>query len=115
MANQTTELWRRVNRHVIRPYGPKHCHQWIGASWGSGRSPSNMYGCMNIDGDSLAVHRVIYELERGKIPPGMVVMHTCDNPRCVNLAHLQVGTQRDNVQDMIRKGRQRTGRRCSHS
>lgn len=39
------------------------------------------------------------------VPLGMVVMHTCDNPRCVNPDHLQLGTQRDNILDSIRKGR----------
>lgn len=39
------------------------------------------------------------------VPPGMVVMHSCDNPRCVNPDHLVLGTQRDNIHDSIRKGR----------
>lgn len=51
-------------------------------------------------------HRFSWELHnRQSIPNGMVVMHSCDNPLCVNPNHLSVGTYKDNTQDMIAKGR----------
>ncbi len=50
-------------------------------------------------------HRVAYELYVGKIPHGMGVLHRCDTPLCVNPQHLFLGTQKDNSQDMGRKGR----------
>lgn len=50
-------------------------------------------------------HRFSYALHNGAIPPGAVVMHTCDMPRCVNPAHLQLGTQRENIADMDKKRR----------
>lgn len=53
-------------------------------------------------------HRAVWEAERGPIPPGMVVMHVCDNPPCVNVEHLRLGTQAENVADMDAKGRRRT-------
>jgi hypothetical protein len=49
---------------------------------------------------------LIYEKYKRKIPPKMCVCHTCDNPECINPDHLFLGTQRDNVLDMIRKGRE---------
>lgn len=54
-------------------------------------------------------HRYVYIQEHGEIPDGLVVMHTCDNPACINLEHLKLGTNKDNTQDMIAKGRAKLG------
>jgi HNH endonuclease len=50
-------------------------------------------------------HRVSWEVHKGPVPIGKVVMHSCDNPPCVNPAHLKLGTQGDNLQDMTSKQR----------
>jgi hypothetical protein len=55
-----------------------------------------------------------YQLKIGKIPTGLHVLHHCDNPPCCNPKHLFVGTDKDNIEDMIRKGRNNTPKGESH-
>lgn len=58
---------------------------------------------------NIAAHRLSFTSFRGVIPAGFLVCHSCDIPVCVNPAHLFLGTYVDNKQDMLRKGRGRTG------
>jgi hypothetical protein len=57
----------------------------------------------------VAAHRFAYETVNGPIPDGLVIMHACDNPPCVNPAHLSAGTQGDNRLDCVVKGRGAAG------
>lgn len=59
-------------------------------------------------------HRLAWRKARGPIPEGMEIMHDCDNPPCVNIDHLRLGTHAENMADMARKGRG-GGRRASYN
>ena len=51
------------------------------------------------------IHRLNWEIARGKIPDGKFICHTCDTPECINIEHHFVGSPNDNIQDMVKKGR----------
>jgi len=90
-------FWRGVNKD-----GPNGC--WI-YERGLRRG---VYGRFQIGGKGskhVSAHRYSYELHKGPIPEGMVIMHSCDTPRCVNPDHLRAGTHKENTADMIAKGR----------
>lgn len=78
------------------------CWLWTGAVKELG------YGVIGLgrrEQGTAKAHRVSYELYKGKIPDGMSILHSCDNPSCVNPAHLSVGTLSDNMRDCVKKGR----------
>lgn len=67
---------------------------------------SDGYGIIGTSsGKSEGAHRVIYRIEKGEIPIGNVIMHTCDNPSCCNPNHLILGSQHENIIDMTTKNR----------
>lgn len=71
------------------------------------------YGCVEMRGRTsrthrrALAHRAAYAMIWGICPGDKMVLHTCDNMRCVNPAHLVLGTQQENIADMIKKGRSR--------
>jgi hypothetical protein len=81
------------------------CWLWIGCHAGGG------YGGFTVKGRCRKAHRMSWIFYRGEIPTGLQVNHKCDNRFCVNPDHLWLGTQTDNLRDMVRKGRDVTQRR----
>lgn len=69
------------------------------------------YGKFWFNGTSENAHRVAWKITHGPIPDGMHVCHHCDNPRCVNVGHLFLGTIGDNMRDRTAKRRQAWGER----
>lgn len=68
------------------------------------------YGRRHYNGKFWLVHRLEWTMINGDIPEGMGVLHKCDNPPCINIDHLFLGTNKDNVDDRVSKGRSNNGR-----
>jgi hypothetical protein len=93
-------FWGRVDRR-----GTDDCWNWT-----ANCHPVTGYGRTRCSRDFIYSHRMAYELTHGEIPVGMCVLHSCDNPKCCNPAHLRVGTQQDNVDDRVaRNNKKKSG------
>lgn len=77
------------------------CLKWVGLANKDG------YGVIRAESKSFGAHRYAWERAYGPIPEGLVVRHKCDNPPCVRIEHLELGTPQDNTNDMIARGRSR--------
>lgn len=77
------------------------CFLWMGSVIKQGYGRIRRENC----GPGLTAHRASWEIHYGAIPEGMCVLHKCDTPSCVRPEHLFLGTNKDNTQDCIAKGR----------
>lgn len=95
LEESVARFWCRVDKVSANP-----CWLWKGAR-------RHRYGEVWRDGKRHYAHRVAWRLVHGPIPAGMNVLHSCDAPLCVRPAHLRLGTQTENSQDMMKRGRGR--------
>lgn len=67
------------------------------------------YGCVTHKQKSYLAHRLAWIKVHGEIPDGLLVRHRCDNRKCINVDHLELGTHKDNSQDAVERGRWPSG------
>jgi hypothetical protein len=103
LARLADRFWSKVDRDGPVPeHCPElgNCWVWTGAVTGWG------YGKFSVARSVWApAHVVSWVLAHGSVPGGLFVLHRCDNPPCLRPSHLRPGTPKDNIQDMISKGR----------
>jgi len=111
MAGALAPIAERLRARIV--VAVSGCHEW------TGYRDSDGYGSISVDGKMIATHRLAWFLANGPIPPGMQVLHHCDNPPCGQTepseafpdGHLFLGTNADNVADKIAKGRDQNQRK----
>lgn len=96
--SRVPDFWQRVAVKAT-----SECWNWTGPASVYG------YGIYSKNKVSMPSHRAAYEKTYGKIPLGMIIRHSCDNPLCCNPNHLLVGTHAQNVADKVSRGRQNRG------
>jgi hypothetical protein len=77
--------------------------------WEWNKTNKQRYGRFHFNGTVTFAHRFSYTLYKGQIPENFVVRHLCNNPKCVNPKHLDIGTTADNMKDKVIAGRQAQG------
>lgn len=104
--NLPDRFWAHVDRK-----SPAECWEWTGSIFGA-----MGYGRFNVGDTSVPAHRAIMSAIHGELPRTTFVCHHCDNPRCVNPAHLFLGSNSDNQRDSVNKGRHPSTKKthCPH-
>lgn len=84
------------------------CWEWMGQK-------KFGYGVIAIERKSVKATRLMYYFFKGFVPETKLIMHSCDNPSCVNPSHLSLGTNQENINDSINKGRSARGERTGRA
>ncbi len=95
--------WRDRFWGKVAKAGPDECWNWQGAI------SKNGYGSFALHSKPVTASRVAYWVATGVYPEKSLVLHTCDNRKCCNPAHLYLGDVKQNSRDMVERGRHKTG------
>ena len=95
--NTIKNFWNGVDKSG----GPEACWPWT-----RGTGSVTGYGMITWHGKTIGTHRLAFTLTHGPIPKGFWILHSCDNRPCCNPKHLRIGTNKENVEDRMKRGRQ---------
>lgn len=102
-ADAPIRFWEKVNKNgVTVPHMLDNCWEWTGSFGSRG------YGHFTVGSgtkQNVRAHVFSYKTEVGEIPNGLLILHHCDNKKCVRPSHLYAGTAKDNMRDCIERGR----------
>jgi hypothetical protein len=101
MARRLRHIWDNAAALIAA----RSCPESTGCVTWTGYGNQLGYGQIEIDGSVWLAHRLAWTLAHGPIPIGALVLHECDNPKCVRVEHLHLGTHRDNAREKIERGR----------
>lgn len=110
MSRPKKDARQRFESYVDRG-AANECWNWTGTLFADG------YGALHYEGRPVRAHRLMLFFEKGyPLNDKRFVLHSCDNPRCVNPSHLSLGLAADNIADMVAKGRHASQRKthCPH-
>jgi len=100
----------RNNRPITYEIDGNGCYictsHWCTSQW---------YPRLSIKDKTKTIVRFLWENKYGPIPKGLVVRHLCNNPMCINLEHIRVGTQKENIHDQIKVGTFVRGEKNGHA
>ena len=107
IENKKDVVEKQLNRYLEDP--ETGCWNWTGPLTTASRNSAHRYGstCIKYNGKPIKIkaHRLSYAYHNNKDPGNLLVLHRCDNPRCIRPSHLFAGTSRENTQDMMKKNR----------
>lgn len=101
---------KRVQKKIEYTIDSNGCHVCV-----SHYKNESGYITIKRDGVLQYLHRYMYSLYHGELDEGEVIRHSCDNPSCINIDHLEVGTHTDNMRDMVTRNRSLVGERNNKS
>ena len=96
-ADTLARFWDKVDKR-----DPDECWPWMASC-----DKRSGYGWFRLGNKMRKAHAVAWLIAGNDLPPRKVVRHTCDNPPCVNVGHLLIGSQADNVADREARGRRK--------
>lgn len=104
ITDDIQRFWSKVDKS-----SPTGCWEWTGLTHPFG------YGRFGYEKKKELAHRVSYNLHNPPLLKGQCVLHQCDNPKCVNPAHLKAGSRKDNAQERDVRNRTTKGEHCNQA